>query len=392
MLSLCLGLFLADAAVSFADDSLILAFNLHILTGVRVIVYLLALFMAIVIYGLIGLAPMIPKRLFLPVTLFNPVAYLLILPFFIYCYGRLQQVEWVASFCQVIFCLGILYWFQGRIKFRWPLLTESELEPRRFSWRNLLAFLLVNALVLLPAAVVYLGVCAALAVNHFSEGFMALHPGGLTVQVRKYVRNDGKTIHLCPMAHVGEPDFYRKLSRSFATNSIILLEGVTDNKNLLTNRLSYRRMATSLGLAEQETAFEPSRGELVAADVDVEQFTTQTIDFLNLAMLLHVRGVNLNTVRELAEYSPPPHLQEQLLDDLLTKRNRHLLGELHARLSESDDIVVPWGVAHMPEIAKDIQKSGFRLEQTQEYVVIRFRPAGHKSNTAAKERGSGTPK
>jgi hypothetical protein len=180
------------------------------------------------------------------------------------------------------------------------------------------------------------------------------------------------------MSHVGESAFYRKLSESFPANATILMEGVTDNRNLLTNKITYKRMATSLGVAEQQNEFQP-QGILVRADVDVEQFTTNTIDFLNLIMLVHSKGVNAQTVPKLLQYSPPPHFEEQLFDDLLGKRNRHLLEEIHARLSQSESIIVPWGAAHMPGIAREIQKSGFRLDKTREYVAIRFRSVGKKS-------------
>lgn len=375
LLNLCLGLFLADAVVSLMDSTLILFFGIHLLSVIQGIVCLFAILMAILVYGLMGLTPMIPKRLFLPVTLFNPAVALVAIPFSIYYYGRIQELAWVVSFCQVIFGLSILYWLLGGFKFRWPLVAEKQLGVRRFSWLNLSAFLLVNVFVLLPALFVYLALCASLAVDHFSDGFLALRSGGLTVQVRKYVRNDGKTIQLIPMSHIGEADFYRKISQSFPTNSIILMEGVTDNKNLLTNEISYKRMATSLGLAEQEEKFVPSQGEMVWADVDVEQFSTNTIDFLNLVMLIHSKGVNAGTVLKLMQYSAPPHFEEQLYDDLLRKRNRRLLEEIHARLPQSENIMVPWGVAHIPEIAKEIQKSGFRLLDSQEYKVIRFRSA-----------------
>jgi hypothetical protein len=72
------------------------------------------------------------------------------------------------------------------------------------------------------------------------------------------------------------------------------------------------------------------------------------------------------------QYSPPPRFQEELFNDLLRKRNRRLLEEVQARLSQSENIIVPWGVAHMPEIAKEIQKAGFRLDKTSEYIAIRF--------------------
>jgi len=382
LLSLCLGLFLADAVVSLADDSLILLFGTHLLTTVRGIVWLLAMLLAVVVYGLMGLTPMIPKRLFLPVTLFNPVATLVPIPLAIYFYSRFEQVVWVISLCQVVFGLGILFWVQGGFRLRWPLLSERWLGSRRFGWLNLAGFVVVNVCVALPVVIAYLAVCAAVAVGHFSEGFLALRPTGFTVQVRKYVRNDGKTIQLVPMAHIGEADFYRKLSQSFPTNAVILMEGVTDERNLLTNRITYKRMATSLGLTEQHEEFHPVRSKLVMADVDVEQFTTNTIGFLNLVMLIHGKGLNVETVLMALQYSPPPHFEEQLFDDLLGKRNQHLMGEIRARLSDSEQIIVPWGVAHMPGIAAEIQASGFRLDETRDYTVIRFRYKRTKAKSA----------
>src|SRR6266571_1143447 len=384
LLSLYLGLFMADAVVSLVDDSLILFLDIHAFPAIRGVLFFFVTIMAVGTYGLMALTPMIPKRLFVPVTLFNPVAVLVSLPFMIYSYSRIQQVAWVISFSQVIFCLSILYRLQGGFKFRWPLVADSQLAAQRFSWPNLSVFLLLNGCVLLPIAVVYLFLCAALAVDHFSEGFAALRPGGLAVRVRKYVRNDGKTIQLVPMSHVGESDFYRTLSQSFPTNAVILMEGVTDNRHLLTNKISYKRMAWSLGVTEQVEEFNPRREQLVRADVDVEQFASSTIDFLNRVMLVYSRGLNAGTVQELVQYSPPPDFEQNLIEDLLRKRNRRLLEEIQAQLPQSENIIVQWGVAHMQEIAKEIQKSGFRLEKTQEHVAIRFRSGGNKGKGAGK--------
>ena len=392
LLSLCLGLFLADAVVSLVDDSLILGFGMHLLAGIRGMVFLFATLMAVLVYGLMGITPVIPKRLFLPVTLFSPLTGLMALPVLVYGYGRIQQAAWVISLCQVICGLGILYGAQGGLKLRWPLVAESQLEALRFSWRNLSVFLLLNVFVLLPAVAVYVVLCARLAVDHFSDGFVALRLAGVMVQVRTYVRHDGKTIQLVPMAHIGDPDFYRKLSQSFPTNSILLLEGVTDDRNLLTNKLSYKRAASSLGLAEQQQEFRPSRGQLVRADVDVGQFTTNTIDLLNMVTLIHARGVNAETILPLLNFSPPAHLEQQLFDDLLRKRNRHLLEEIQARLSQTEHIIVPWGAAHMPEIAQEIQRSGFRLEGTEDYVVIRFRGRGNQGQGTGPSRDQEKPR
>ena len=173
------------------------------------------------------------------------------------------------------------------------------------------------------------------------------------------------------------------LAQSFPTNALVLMEGVTDNSNLLTNEITYQRAATSLGLAEQEKEFNPIQVEMVMADIDVEQFHTNTIGLLNLAMLIHTRGVNAETLVTLLRFSPPPHFEKQLVEDLLQKRNRHLLAELQARLPESDTLIIPWGAAHMPGIAGGLQAAGFRRGETRDCTVIRFRLPGRSTGRTA---------
>jgi hypothetical protein len=372
LLSLCLGLFLAGGAVSVADDSLVLLFGLHLLTMTSLILTLIAMLMAMLVYGLMGLTPMIPKRVFLPVTFFYVAALLAVFPILIYYYDRMVQIDWVLSFCQVILGLGLLWWLWGGLKFRWPIVEDKHLGDRGFSWLNLVVFLLANVFGVLPAMVIYTVLCATLAVNHFSGGFMTLHPGGMTVQVRKYVRNDGKTIQLIPMAHIADAGFYQKVAQSFPSNSIILMEGVTDRQHLITTGTSYKRMARALHMAEQHEEFKPTRGEMVRADMDVDQFSTNTVDFINLVMLVHSKGITPATGRKVLQFSPTPDFQKQVFGDLLRKRNRHLWEEIQARLPQTDNIIVPWGVAHMPEIAAEIQKAGFRLNESQDYSVIKF--------------------
>ena len=372
LLSLCLGLFLAGGAVSVADDSLVLLFGLHLLTMTSLILTLIAMLMAMLVYGLMGLTPMIPKRVFLPVTFFYVAALLAVFPILIYYYDRMVQIDWILSFCQVILGLGLLWWLRGGLKFRWPIVEDKHLGDRGFSWLNLVVFLLVNVFGVLPAMVIYTVLCATLAVNHFSGGFMTLHPGGMTVQVRKYVRNDGKTIQLIPMAHIADAGFYQKVAQSFPSNSIILMEGVTDRQHLITTGTSYKRMARALHMAEQHEEFKPTRGEMVRADMDVDQFSTNTVDFINLVMLVHSKGITPATGQKVLQFSPTPDFQKQVFGDLLRKRNRHLWEEIQARLPQTDNIIVPWGVAHMPEIAAEIQKAGFRLNESQDYSVIKF--------------------
>jgi hypothetical protein len=82
--------------------------------------------------------------------------------------------------------------------------------------------------------------------------------------------------------------------------------------------------------------------------------------------------MNATNLPELLQFSPSPDLENQLFDDLLNKRNQHLLKEIEDQLPQTKYIIVPWGVAHMPGISREIQKLGFHLQTTQDYTVIRF--------------------
>jgi hypothetical protein len=127
-----------------------------------------------------------------------------------------------------------------------------------------------------------------------------------------------------------------------------------------------------LHLAEQHEAFDLQQGELVRADVDVSDFSSNTIVLLNLVSLIHSEGVNVHTLSLMMGYTPSPDVEQQLLDDLLLGRNRHVLGVLRERLPAADNFVIPWGAAHMPGLASEIQKAGFHLVESREFVAIRF--------------------
>jgi hypothetical protein len=250
---------------------------------------------------------------------------------------------------------------------------EDVLGGRNFSWVNLVGFTGANVFGLLPAMIVYVVFCSALAVEHFTNGFTRVRPAGLTMQTRTYIRDDGRKIELVPMSHVADLNFYHHVSSSFPDDATILLEGVTDKRNLITNNITYKRMAKSIGAVEQHEAFKP-RGELVAADVDVGVFSPETISFLNVVMRIHSKGLTAQNLIPLLEFPQSAHFQEQLLDDLLLKRNEHLLGEIHSHLADTNEIIVPWGAAHMPGIEAGIRKEGFRLADTKDYVAIGFGP------------------
>jgi hypothetical protein len=372
LLSLFLALFVASGLASVMDDACVLLLGNHLFTAISGMVSGLALLVVLLVYGLMGLTPLVPKRIVLPVVGLVVASFLATLPTAIYAYRWILKVDLITACLTVALGLGLLRWLQGGWKFGWPLVADQQLGARSFSWWHLVAFVLLNLFVALPATVAYVGGCASLAVSHFTEGFVTLRPSGVVLQARKYVRDDGRTIVLFPMSHIAESDFYRSVEQSVTSNSVVLLEGVRDSQNLLTNHISYQRAARALHLAEQHEDFELKQGRLVPADVDVREFTSNTIAVLNLVTLVHSQGLNLHTLSILVQFTPSEEVEQQLLEDLLFKRNRHLLQELFARLPEADSFIIPWGAAHMSGLAKEIQKSGFHLVSTRDYVSIRF--------------------
>jgi hypothetical protein len=373
LLSVFLGLIVVNAAVSVLDDSCAIWLDTHLLTGLSGIILCLTVVAAAAVYGLMGLMPMIPKRIFLPAVLVVIGPFFFVLPVMIYFFRHLMLLDWFLSWAELALGLLILRWLAGTWKFRWPLVAERHLRDRRFRWGNLLGFVLLNVLVFLPVVAVYVAVCTSLAVSHFTDGFMALRPGGIILQARKYVRNDGRTVILFPMSHIAESDFYRGVARTVTSNSVVLLEGVTDTQNLITNKLTYERAAKKLHLADQHDDFDLKQGTLVRADVDVRDFSSNTIAVLNMVALFHSQGLNARTLSLLLQTSSLDDAQQrQLFDDLLLKRNQHVLNEFFTRLPSSDNFVIPWGAAHMVGLAEEIQKAGFHLVGTRDYVSIRF--------------------
>ncbi len=370
ILSLVLILFLGSALLSLLDHSLYLSLhrtNLAVFSGIS---FLLMLLTGLLVYGLMGFAPGVPKRVFMPVCLFIPVVYVGVLPLLVFFSRHAMAIMWGVSLVQLLLGLFIVCRLQGGLKFRWPLFPAENLSDRKFNWGNLAGVVTAGVFLIVPALVLYSAFTAMVSVNHFTDGFVTLRPAGLSMQVRKYVRDDGRKITLVPMSHVGEPEFYHSLAASFPETAVILMEGVSDHNNLANIHSDYSKMAATVGGVEQVKAFKP-RGRLVHADVDLSAFSPATLELLKTAMLIHSKGVTAETLPILMKPAPPG-LEKQLMEDILTRRNQHLLGVIRERLPTSDDIIVPWGAAHMPEIAREIVKEGFRMTETRDVMAIRF--------------------
>jgi hypothetical protein len=368
-LSLALSLFVVDALLCLLDASMQLFFQSTALTFLRDLVALSAFLTGLLVYVLIGLTPLVPKRYFLPLTLFPLVAGMAQLPLLAFYFHQTQKIVWATSLCHVLLTLGVVFLLQRRSNPRWPLVPRSAMGGRIFSAGHLGLFIFLNLFVLLPTIVGISATSASRAIHHLSDGFISLRPSGLIMQARTYRRDsDGATVHLIPMSHVAQSSFYTKLVESFPADSVILAEGVSDKNSHFKTKIGYGKTAASLGLAEQQTVFKPQVTS-IPADVDLSDLSPITLDFVKNAMALHNQGINAQSLPALME-NPPPHLLQSLLDDLLHHRNRHLLHVLETQLAQSKTIIIPWGAAHMPGIAEGVLKMGFYQIDSREHVAI----------------------
>ena len=380
-LNLWLGLYLIAAIWALMDDTLVILAQQHCLSSLNAMFTIIAFLASLVLYGLMGLSPAIPKRIFLPLILLPWLGTALGLLVLIYDFQRIQVLDWWLSLGQISLVFAWAYGLRKPDNSRWFPIRVEHLGKRVFSVWNLVIFGLGNLLILLPVIAIYLAVCTSLAVGHFTAGFLSLRPSGLYAQARTYAREDNKTVMLFPMSHIADAGFYQMVSASATSNSVILMEGVTDTQNLLTNKLSYKRSADSLGLAEQHEELKMETGELVRADVDIEEFSQTTIDILNFVTYLHTQGINAENLRQLLDYHPTPGMEQRLFADLLLKRNAHLFKVLQERLPTAHEFIIPWGAAHMPGISQELLKAGFHQTSAHDYAVIRF---GAKDKVAFK--------
>lgn len=369
-LSIVLGLFGLSAVISFLDDSLLAIFAQQNLTVIRVLILLLMLPVGLITYLMLAIRPGIPKRAYLPVALFLPVSVVAVLPLLVYYHVHAAWIGWGVSALQLLVAACILRWLKSGSESAWSLVAASRLTEKSFSWTHFTGMILTGLLVLLPALVLYTAFSAKLAVGHFSAGFVKLTPAGISMEVRDYIRDDGKKVTLVPMSHIADSTFYENIAVSFPPDSLVLMEGVSDHKKLIKTASNYSKMAQSIGVVEQQKVFKPE-GEVVAADIDISDLSPETLDLLKAVMLLHSKGVTAETMPTLMKPTPPG-LEKRLMVDILDKRNEHLLKVLYERLPDSKHIIVPWGAAHMPGISHEIENAGFRVVATHPFMAIRF--------------------
>jgi hypothetical protein len=371
-------LFLADGIFSVADEAISLATGPSPLIAARGILAFAVLAMSVLMVVIIGVTPRAPKRILVPLIAFAWWAG----PAMAFPLGFWKVPYLAAGLAVVQVLLAIALWHSsgGRNDARWTLPLPVNDAPA-FSWRYAILAGPVTAVVfgLFAASCLLLGFSAQ--VESVTGGYVRVRPDGIYLIERKFQSGD-REVRLAGMMHVARREFYAGLLplADPEVPSVVLVEGVTDRKQLLGGRaLDYGRLARLLNLTSQsESAFsdriatelgkqgggvgaggqEPVSPKSAGiyfkhADVDIETFHPQTIAFILAVMAIFQSNDLREVVGFLADSSSPiadANTQEQVVEDILIARNQRLVAEIESSLKDYRCVVVPWGAMHLPEV------------------------------------------
>lgn len=273
------------------------------------------------------------------------------------------------------------------------LLVPDQFAGPAFSLGRLLRFTLTSLLVLPVLTLLILFSLAGNLLDSSSGGFVQLKADGLYMTEKVYQRQE-KQIRLAAMIHLAQPDYYEDLLATIPTRrTLILAEGVSDELGLMERGFSYDGVARALGLSAQETfpfagrwitraqlerpVAEASNGpDILAADVDLQQFDPRTVAVLNALARYVLRGDSLLegylAFNRWAQEQMTAATQQVMMTDLIDKRDRALVALFPPALKHYDILVVPWGALHMKGIEAAVLEQGFTLRDSRQRRSISF--------------------
>lgn len=367
-------------------------------TALRNLLAIVVIFMSVPVYLSLGIDRRLPKRIFLPLIVF--ILWSIISTWLFPALVGMRVYGLLMAALQVV--IGMLPFFLNRNgNERCLTMSPPQFAVPFFSLRNTVAFCAANVFVI-PVVLLLLTLTVSSAyMAHFTSGFVNLTPGGLTMTERIYTRGN-RTIRLAAMIHVGDKGYYDGIANSAEPGrSIVLAEGVSDDEQLMRNRIDYGKVAGFLGLKSQEKLLfrgrlideeefespgprtsgsnkqlQPEPPDIFRADMDISDFKPQTVLFLNaIGERMQNSPSFLKGFLALNDWSKKnitPEISTIIMDDILDRRNLCVLSRLDKALEHYDTVIIPWGALHMKGIEVDILKRGFVLQKERKRVSIDF--------------------
>lgn len=286
-----------------------------------------------------------------------------------------------SQITSVIIFLGSCAYLIASLK-HWRVLTNRPgFRLRHFA--VMLAFWLIfNVASLIPFG---LGMIQGL--DNFAGSYVDISIQGVTLKERVFEKDD-KRIRLTGMVHIADPSFYKNLAHRIPPvppeRHLVLTEGVSDRDGILPESFAsgqtYARLAKKLGLEPQEKpqAQAPALPAptipgmtFLNADSDVSELPEKHRELL-VKLLTFLDEAELHEMLTMPEGVTAMDIHDLFMIGLLRSRNDHLMGILDQQLAQYDEVHIPWGAAHLPDIEDRLLQRGYRIIEDRNQQAIDF--------------------
>ncbi len=286
----------------------------------------------------------------------------------------------VSSFQAAAAAAAFLTLRYGTESASWTLpRSEGRFEPLRFAAFG------IGSLVLGPVLLAgYLVVAIATFAHQATAGFLAFDTTGIHMVERHYEKA-GREIWLVGMIHIGSGDTYAQIFDSFGgEDTLVLEEGVTDDQDLLGKRLPYDALIEPLGVERQtkvSSHFAERRASgdewphVQRADLDTSNFTPATIAYMQ-GMGEAVEAFEAEDYAKVQQVVMRPAMQAPnvrgVMQDILERRDEHVLEALETALPSYRRVIVPWGAAHQRRISQVVTGWGFEQTSSRRHLALEW--------------------
>ena len=234
-----------------------------------------------------------------------------------------------------------------------------------------------------------------------SRGYLHFASQGLEVRETTLVKGD-HTVHLIGMVHIGDPEFYRALYKGIPPEALVLAEGVTDRQDRMKAKPSYDNAARGLGLESQgefqkllagsnmvDTPSTPSAPSttpqpvaqanpaaphVLFADIDVSDLSPSTLRFLEAVGTVFQAPSFSEAMQRYVAISQQFKEDEVkgVMDEILTKRNDHVIAAFDRYEPQYRLIYMPWGALHLPGIEDKILARGYKVQSVRMLPIAKY--------------------
>lgn len=228
--------------------------------------------------------------------------------------------------------------------------------------------------------------------------YIAISPKGLDL-LETVLEKDGQKVHLVGMMHIGDGTYYsdlmKRLNATPASSGkrLVLTEGISDRNQILpedfANGKAYERWAKLLGVESQkslkssapdvptQSAGKPPlirdpRVTWQNADIDVSDLQEHHRDLL-VELLTVVSSADLAQMLapDAANFSGT-QIEDLFMNGLILSRNDILMKRFSEAGAGFEEIYIPWGAAHLPDIEKRLRALGYQKTGETVRPVMKF--------------------